>query len=264
MPLFNPLLRSHIEIDLTIIQSMSEETPNPPPPSDPPPKEDFRQKQIRELEQLQITLDENNVIRQKFNALQTQVAPLVDSFAPAPVIQYQSERVYTPEEIEAMKQKLEQTLSDYREETFIAGRLNSEMEKRYTELSNMRMRFRLDQDERLTRQNLMAAAGLANFRVKSVKVSETTSFERERLAKAVGYLQHIFDSSTQDIREYETQNRANNRGIQELSASITVTFPGILASTLVTVTTPSVTSTVHWTAVNKLCLPISRQFLLPA
>jgi uncharacterized phage infection (PIP) family protein YhgE len=198
---------------------MSDESP----PVEPPPKEDFRQKQLHELEQLQRTLDENTIIRQKFNALQTQVAPLVDSFAPAPVTTYQSERVYTPEEIEAMKLKLEQTLADYREETSIAGRLNSEMEKRYSELSNMRMKFRLDQDDRLTRQNFMAGVVLASFRVKSVKLSDTTAFERERLAKAVGYLQHIFDSSTQDIKDFELQSRINNRGIQELSATITIT-----------------------------------------
>jgi chromosome segregation ATPase len=191
-------------------------------PAEPPPKEDFRQKQVHELEQLQIILDENNVIRQKFNALQTQVAPLVDSFAPAPVTAFQSERVYTPEEIEAMKQKLEQTLTDYREETRIAGRLNSEIERRYTELSNMKMRFRIEQDERLTRQNVMAAAGLANFRVKSVKVSEATNFEKDRLAKAVKFLRHIFDTCTQDIKEFDEQRKANNRGIQELTASISI------------------------------------------
>jgi hypothetical protein len=197
--------------------------PPPPPPPPPPHKEDFRQKQLHELELLQRTLDENTIIRQKFNALQAQVAPLVDSFAPPPVTAYQTERVYTPEEIEAMKQKLEQTLTDYREETSIAGRLNSEMERRYAELSTMRMKYRLDQDERLTRQNVMASVGLASFRVKSVKMSETTAFERDRLARAVGYLQHIFDSSTQNIRDFDVLSRANTRGIQELSVSITIT-----------------------------------------
>jgi chromosome segregation ATPase len=190
-------------------------------PADPP-KEDFRQKQVRELEQLQIILDENNVIRQKFNALQTQVAALVDSFAPSTVPPYQSERVYTPEEIEVMKQKLEQTLTDYREETRIAGRLNSEIERRYTELSNMKMRFRIEQDERLTRQNVAAASALCNFRVKSVKVSEATNIEKDRLAKAVKHLRHIFDTCTQDIKDFDDQRKANTRGIQELTSSISI------------------------------------------
>jgi predicted nucleic acid-binding Zn-ribbon protein len=194
-----------------------------PAPEDQTAKQDFRQMQVRELERLQMTLDENNAIRAKFNALQTQVAPLVDNFVAAPTITHPSEREYTPEEIETMKQKLEQTLSDYREETCIAGRLNSEIEKRYTELSNMRMRFRLDQDERLTKQNTSASIGLANFRVKSVKLTETSTIERERLAHAVGYLQHIFDSSTQDIKGFEEQSRSNHLGIQQLSASISIT-----------------------------------------
>jgi chromosome segregation ATPase len=97
------------------------------------------------------------------------------------------------------------------------------MEKRYAELSALRMKIRLDQDERLTRQNVVASAALANFRVKSVKVSETTAVERDRLAKAVGYLQKIFDGSTRDIYSLETQNRLNSRGIQELTASIAIT-----------------------------------------
>jgi hypothetical protein len=148
---------------------------------------------------------------------------LVDSFAPAaPVAAFQSERIYTPEEIEVMKQKLEQALGDYREEAQIAGRLNSEIEKKYTELSNMRMRFRLDQDERLTKQNLTSAIGLANFRAKSTKVSETCHLDRQRIVKSIGFLRSVRDTSNADIKEFEEQSRTNARGIQQLSSSITI------------------------------------------
>jgi chromosome segregation ATPase len=199
---------------------MSESEASPPEP--PPAQEDFRQKQIHELEQLQAVLDENNLLRGKYNALQAQVAPLVDSFAPGQVPTYQSERVYTPEEIEALKQKLEQALSDYREETRIAGRLNSEIERKYTELSGMRMRFRLEQADRLARQNQSAAVVLAKFRVKSVKVVEANDADRNRLVKAVGYLRNVYNDSTHSISECDTQNKSNNRGIQQLSAQITL------------------------------------------
>ena len=113
------------------------------------PGEDFHQKQIKELEKLQRVLDENNALRGKFNALQAQVAPLADSFGSASFPVFANERVYKPEEIENMRQKLEQTLADYRVETQSAGRLNAEVETLYTELSSLRMKFRLDQDERL-------------------------------------------------------------------------------------------------------------------
>ena len=98
-------------------------------------KEDFRTKQIRELEKLQIVLDENTVLRSKYNALLAQVPPLVDNFNSPPVpqaggIQFQSDRVYTPEEIEQLRQKLTQTLVEYREETRVASLLNSELMKK--------------------------------------------------------------------------------------------------------------------------------------
>jgi chromosome segregation ATPase len=181
---------------------------------------DFRQKQMKELEKLQVALDENNQLRGKYNALQAQVAPLVDSFAAAQVPNYQTERVYTQEEIEAMKLKLEQTLTDYREETRVASKLNSEIERRYNELSNMRMKSRLDQDERLTHQNQIAALGLANFRVKSVKITETADIERQRLVKAVDNLRQIHETSKSDMREFQDQNASNQRGIEQLAASI--------------------------------------------
>jgi chromosome segregation ATPase len=53
-------------------------------------------------------------------------------------------------------------------------------------------------------------------------VTESAAVEQERLTKAVGLLQHIFDSSTQDIKEFEEQSHSNNRGIQQLSSSITI------------------------------------------
>jgi chromosome segregation ATPase len=189
-------------------------------PAVPEPRVDFRQKQMQELERLQVALDENSRLRGKYNALQAQVAPLVDAFAATQMPTYQSERVYTPEEIEVLKTRLEQTLSDYREETRIASRLNSEIEKRYTELSTMRMKSQLDQDERLTHQNHIAALGLANFRVKSVKITETADIERQRLLKAVENLRQIQELSAADLNEFHSQNSSNQRGIEELAASI--------------------------------------------
>jgi hypothetical protein len=55
----------------------------------------------------------------------------------------------------------------------------------------MQMKFCLDQDERLTHQNQMAAAGLANFRVKSVKMSETTAFDVNVLKKRLASSAHF-------------------------------------------------------------------------
>lgn len=186
---------------------------------------DFRTKQIHELEKLQQVLDENNILRAKFNCLSTQVAPLIDSFGPAPTNQqqqFQSEKTMTPEEIEALKQKLEQTLAEYREETRQAGLLNSEIERQYTELSSLKMHFRLDQDERLTKQNQSSNQALINFRDKSHRVNETSNVERDRLQKAIILLNNIQDSSNADIKEFEEQTRTNNKGIQHLSSSITI------------------------------------------
>ena len=192
-------------------------------PEKPEPKEDFRTKQIRELEQLQIVLDENNSLRAKFNALQTQVTPLVDNFGAVNTLpQFQPDKILTPEEIEAMKAKLEQTLSDYRAETLAAGQLNSEIEKMYTQLSQLKMSFRLDQDSRLTQQNKTSAETLENFKAKTKTVQENWTTEKQRLEKQIGFLKKVHESSSADIKEFEEQMRTNNKGIQHLSSSITI------------------------------------------
>lgn len=188
-------------------------------------KEDFRTKQIHELEQLQIVLDENNSLRAKYNALQTQVAPLVDNFghnAGQTLPQVQNEQILTPEEIEALRTKLEQTLTDYRAETLAAGQLNSEIEKMYTTLSSLKMNFRLDQDNKLTAQNKASALTLENFRQKTQSVKEAWETERQRLEKQIGFLKKVHESSSEDIKEFEEQMRTNNKGIQHLSSSITI------------------------------------------
>lgn len=194
---------------------------------DDKPKEDFRTKQIRELEKLQVVLDENTILRSKYNALLAQVAPLTDDInSPPPMqtggIQFQSDRVYTPEEIEQLRQKLAQTLTEYRDETRVASLLNSEIEKKYNELSSLKMKFRLDQDEKLTKQNQASSLGMSSFKAKSQRVNETWNIERQRLNKAINFLQTIFDTSTADSKEFDEQMKANNRGIQHLSSSITI------------------------------------------
>ncbi|EAX97168.1 hypothetical protein TVAG_116860 [Trichomonas vaginalis G3] len=195
------------------------------PPEENVVKEDFRTKQIHELEQLQIVLDENNSLRAKYNALQTQVTPLVDNFghvSTQPIQQMQNEQALTPEEIESLRTKLEQTLADYRAETLAAGQLNSEIEKMYTTLSSLKMTFRLDQDNKLTAQNKASALTLENFRKKTQSVKETWETERQRLEKQIGFLKKVHESSSEDIKEFEEQMRTNNKGIMHLSSSITI------------------------------------------
>ncbi|OHS99982.1 hypothetical protein TRFO_33440 [Tritrichomonas foetus] len=214
---------------MSLSQDKGEETDNPQIQSSvsmkKKAKEDFRTKQIQELEKLQKVLDENTLLRSKFNALQAQVAPLVDSYGPAPTqqaTQFQNDRILTPEEIEALKQKLEQTLTEYRDETRVASLLNSEIEKKYNELSSLKMKFRLDQDEKLTKQNQTSEIGMTNFKAKSQRVNEVWSAERQRLNKAINFLRSIYESSSADTKEYDEQMRTNNRGIQHLSSSITI------------------------------------------
>lgn len=188
--------------------------------------EDFRQKQIRELEQLQKVLDENNLLRAKYNALQTQVAPQIDDDSieadTTTNDQPKIDRFITEEEVEAMKIKLEQTLAEYRAETLIASKLNSEIEKMHADLSSLKMKFRLDQDQRLSAQNASSAEALANFKAKTVQIQETWDLEKQRLEKQIGFLQKVYESSVSDIREFEEQTRANNKGIQHLSSSINI------------------------------------------
>ena len=185
--------------------------------------EDFRAKQIYELEQLQKILDSNNNLRAKYNSLQTQVAPLVDQFSQQPNLNTtQNERTYSPEEINLMRQKLEQTLLEYREETRQAGLISSDIGRRYTELSTLKMHFRKDQDEKLTHQNGVSAIGEANFEAKSKRVHDAWAAEKQRLLKSIGYLQKIFEQSSSDIKEFEVQTNSNNRGIMHLSTSITI------------------------------------------
>ena len=187
-------------------------------------KEDFRTKQIQELTKLQIVLDENSTLRSKYNALLVQIPPLEDTAAPpAPSqVQYLSDRVLSDEEVEALRTKLEQTLSEYRDETRSAGKLNSEIERLYTDLSSLKMKFRLEQDDKLTKQNEASDAGMANFKSKTQKVNDSYDLERTRLMKAIEFLKGVHDSSIADTKEFEEQSRSNNRGIQHLSASITI------------------------------------------
>lgn len=186
--------------------------------------DEYRNKQIRELEMLQRVIDENNVLRAKYNALQMQVAPLVDTVT-TPVAagsQYQSERQISPEEVENFKQQLELTLTEYRKATQNAGKLNQQLERQYTDFSNLKMQTRLLQDERISRQDQISNMGITSFRSKIQRVKEQWNIERQRLSKSISFLKNIHDTSTADIREYEEQMRANNKGITHLSSSITI------------------------------------------
>lgn len=186
--------------------------------------DEYRNKQIRELEMLQRVIDENNVLRAKYNALQMQVAPLVDTVT-TPVAagsQYQSERQISPEEVENFKQQLELTLTEYRKATQNAGKLNQQLERQYTDFNNLKMQTRLLQDERISRQDQISNMGITSFRSKIQRVKEQWNIERQRLSKSISFLKNIHDTSTADIREYEEQMRANNKGITHLSSSITI------------------------------------------
>lgn len=186
--------------------------------------DEYRNKQIRELEMLQRVIDENNALRAKYNALQMQVAPMVDTLS-APVAagsQYQSERQISPEEVENFKQQLENTLLEYRKATQDAGKLNQQLERQYTNFSQLKMQTRLLQDEKISRQNQISNNGFASFRSKTQRVKEQWNIERQRLSKSITFLKSITDSSNSDIREYEEQMRANNKGISHLSSSITI------------------------------------------
>lgn len=187
--------------------------------------DEYRNKQIRELEMLQRVIDENNALRAKYNALQMQVPPLVETVS-APVAaagsQYQSERQISPEEVENFKQQLENTLLEYRKATQNAGKLNQQLERQYTNFNNLKMQTRLLQDEKISRQDQISNMGLTNFRSKIQRVKEQWSIERQRLSKSISFLKNIYDTSSADIREFEEQMRANNKGITHLSSSIQI------------------------------------------
>ena len=187
--------------------------------------DEYRNKQIRELEMLQRVIDENNALRAKYNALQMQVPPLVETVS-APVAaagsQYQSERQISPEEVENFKQQLENTLLEYRKATQNAGKLNQQLERQYTNFNNLKMQTRLLQDEKINRQDQISNMGLTNFRSKIQRVKEQWSIERQRLSKSISFLKNIYDTSSADIREFEEQMRANNKGITHLSSSIQI------------------------------------------
>lgn len=185
--------------------------------------EEFKNKQIQELEQLQKVLDSNKNLRAKYNALQTQVAPLVDQFGQQPLLQgMQSERVYSAEEIKGMRQKLEQILSEYREETRHAGLISSDIENLYSVLSNLKMKFRIDQDERLSRQNDNSLIAVSNFETKSKRVHDGWNAELQRLEKSIFFLKKVYDESSADLKEFEVQTSSNIKGIMHLSSSITI------------------------------------------
>ncbi|OHT02547.1 hypothetical protein TRFO_30274 [Tritrichomonas foetus] len=186
-------------------------------------EEDLRTKQVHELEMLQKVIDENNALRAKYNALQTQVAPIIDSYAPTVAgAQYQNERQITPEEVENYKNQLEATLSEYRKMTQLAGKLNQQLERQYTHLSDLKMQSRIQQDEKINHQNQISSSGIAAFRSKTERVKEQWNIERQRLTKSIAFLKNIHDSSIADVKEYEEQMRTNNKGIMHLSSSITV------------------------------------------
>ena len=186
--------------------------------------DDLRMKQVRELEQLQKVIDENNELRATYNALQTQVVQnYTDTYKEPeePSIQYQNETQITPEEVETLKEKLEKTLFEYKLLTQNVGKLNQQLERKYQTLNEIKMRTRIQQDERLSRQNHISANGIASFKEKTERVKEGWVIERKRLTKSIAYLKHVYTTSVADYKEYEEQLKANNKGLLHLSASIT-------------------------------------------
>lgn len=188
-------------------------------------EENLRAKQVKELQILQRVLDENNELRAKYNALQVQVAPVVDHVASTPQIagsQFQNERQISPEEFENCKQQLENTLLEYRKATQNAGKINQQLERHYTELNELKFQTRLIQDERLNHQNEVSALSIAAIKAKLERIKESWNIERQRLAKSVSFLKNIHDTANNDVKEYEQQMKTNNRGIGHLSTSIQI------------------------------------------
>lgn len=185
--------------------------------------QEFRAKQMRELEQLQIVLDENGVLRSKINAIQTQVVPLVDTHSPAVqanLIQYQSDKVYTPEELESIRFNLEQLKIDYKNESLFASHLNSEIEKLHTQLSTMKRKNQADQDQILQVQNLSAEQNMAAFKNKSDRQRMIWQTEKNRIQTQILFLKKVQENSLVDISEFEEQQVTNQKGITQLSGSI--------------------------------------------
>ena len=183
--------------------------------------EDFRALQIEELEQLQKTLDENNVLRATIQALQIQV-PSLEKVVEVPPEPLEPGVVITPEEAEELRKQLEQTLIEYRNETNQATKLNEELDKGYTHLADLKMKMRLLQDERIMRQNQISTNGMTSFRAKVQKCKDSWNAERDRLNKAIASLKTVHTTALADIRELREQMRTNNKGIQHLSSSITL------------------------------------------
>lgn len=185
------------------------------------PCQDFRALQIEELEQLQKTIDENNTLRAKYQALLVQVPPL-EKVNISPPDQLQSSKTFTPEEAEEMRKQLETTLIEYRKETNQATKMNEELDKGYTHLADLRMKMRLAQDERIMRQNQISTNGITSFRAKVQKYKESWESERMRLDKAIESLKTVHTTALADMRELREQMRTNNKGIHHLSSSITI------------------------------------------
>lgn len=187
--------------------------------------EEYRALQVRALEELQEVMDENAVLRAKYNSLLTQVVPLVDPFTTQPgsaAVPYAEEQTYTPEELGELKQRLEQVLAEYRNETLAASHLNSELEHLYGVLNSTKMAAQQEKEARLTGQNRQAAESIANVRAKSKQLVESWTAERNRLVGQIEFLKKVYESSTADIREFEEQSRTNAKGIQHLTSSIAV------------------------------------------
>lgn len=186
-------------------------------------EEDFRQKQVYELEQLQRVIDENNNLRMKFNVLQTQVvAPTGFGQTEVNFPSVQIDKQISPEELDNMKKKLTETLSEYRKETQKAKKLNQEVEKQYKEIGEMKLYYRHQQDEKIAHQNQISSIGLNGFRAKTTRVMETWQIEKNRLMKAIKYLHELNAQCVADMKEFEQQTKTNLRGISNLSTSITI------------------------------------------
>jgi chromosome segregation ATPase len=183
-------------------------------------KGDTRAQTIRDMEELQHILDENDRLRAKYVALQTQVAPPKTDL-PEPIVQ-QSDSVLSPQECESLRAELELTLQEYRTATVEATKLNAELEQQYRRFNAVKFEMRRKQEELLENQNQIAAGAHAAFRIKQQRLNENWATEHQRLQVSFDYLKGSHAGTVAELAEFQEQFRSQEKGIQELLSSIQI------------------------------------------
>jgi chromosome segregation ATPase len=179
---------------------------------------DFRAQQLLHLQQLQRVLDENIVLRAKFNALQAQVAPLESASRPS-ALEITEPRL-PPERIEEIKLQLQRTLTLYREDVAAAGKIDQTLERLYREFSDMKMRLRMERDERMMHQNTVAANAITAFKMRGQRIRSGWELERRRLTARLAYFNEQTVVLNEDISDGRIRHVSNSRAIQTLTTSI--------------------------------------------